>query len=99
MSEPPHIPAEKLAEYEALIALLVADASPDDPHVESAARAIARAALEPGHLWRSMGLASRDELRAIFAEHFPELYAANDKDMRWKKFLYKRLCGWEGFHH
>ena len=30
-------------------------------------------------------------------ESFPALEAANDKDMRWKKFLYKRMCGWSGF--
>lgn len=58
---------------------------------------IARSALEPGHLWRSMGVASRDELRQIMFDTFPSLAAANDRDMRWKRFLYKRLCGWSGF--
>ncbi len=59
---------------------------------------IARSALEPGHLWRAMGLRSRDEVKRIFRDYFPRLYAANDKDMRWKKFLYKRMCGWSGFN-
>lgn len=33
----------------------------------------------------------------MMRESFPTLYEANTKDMRWKKFLYKRLCGWSGF--
>ncbi len=91
------VPDTRRAEYERLLALLEAHASGDGLS-RHRARLIARAALEPGHLWRSLGLASRDELRAMMAQSFPELAAANSKDMRWKKFLYKRLCGWGGFH-
>jgi nitrogen fixation protein NifQ len=30
--------------------------------------------------------------------NFPELAAKNDKDMKWKKFLYKQLCEAEGLY-
>jgi nitrogen fixation protein NifQ len=44
-----------------------------------------------------MGLVNRSELRTLLFTHFPTLAAGNTKDMRWKKYLYKRLCGWPGF--
>jgi nitrogen fixation protein NifQ len=44
-----------------------------------------------------MRLSDRAELRTLLEQHFPELAAGNTKDMRWKKYLYKRLCGWPGF--
>jgi nitrogen fixation protein NifQ len=30
--------------------------------------------------------------------NFPELAAKNEKDMKWKKFLYKQLCEAEGLY-
>ncbi len=42
-------------------------------------------------------LQDRSELRVLLQTHFPELAAGNTRDMRWKKYLYKRLCGWPGF--
>lgn len=92
------IPLERHAEYEALVALLVDAADPTDSEAPRLARFIAARSMEPGHLWRSMGLESRDELKRLMATHFRPLYDANDRDMRWKKFFYKRLCGWPGFH-
>ncbi|GBE11207.1 nifQ [bacterium BMS3Abin12] len=32
------------------------------------------------------------------ATNFPELAARNDRNMKWKKFLYKQLCEREGIH-
>lgn len=95
---PLDVPADQRAEYEAIVALLLENARPEDSEARRHAEAIARACFASGHLWRAMGLESRDVLRARFRDHFPALYAANDKDMRWKKFLYKLLCGWGGFH-
>lgn len=97
MTEFSEIPTARRSEYDGLVTLLLANAASADHDTRAAAECIARAAIEDGHLWRAMRLESRDELRAIFRVHFPELYEANDRDMRWKKFLYKRLCGWEGF--
>ncbi|MBR9973427.1 nitrogen fixation protein NifQ [Magnetospirillum sulfuroxidans] len=56
------------------------------------ARSIARACMEPQHLWMSLGLEGRAQLSAILVRHFPALVARNDHDMRWKKFFYKLLC-------
>ena len=44
-----------------------------------------------------MGVSDRTEVRKIMRASFPALEAANDRDMRWKKFLYRRMCGWAGF--
>jgi len=91
------IPESRREEYEQLLRLLLDNASTKDDETVSRAEWIARSALEPGHLWVSMGLKERGDLRAILHESFPALEAANDRDMRWKKFFYRRMCGWEGF--
>jgi nitrogen fixation protein NifQ len=92
-----HIRSDSEAEYEALRCLLLEHADPVDEAAENVASHVARASLEPGHLWRTMGLVNRSELRTLLFTHFPTLAAGNTKDMRWKKYLYKRLCGWPGF--
>ena len=91
------VPENSEAEYDQLVGLLMDHAAADDELTRTRADWIARSALEPGHLWRAMGVADRSKVRAIMRESFPELEAANDRDMRWKKFLYRRLCGWSGF--
>lgn len=48
------------------------------------------------HLWEDLGLFSRPDLTAMIAENFPALAAKNDRDMKWKKFIYKQLCEREG---
>ena len=48
------------------------------------------------HLWQDLGLWSRPQLSAMLQYNFPGLAAKNDKDMKWKKFLYKKLCEAEG---
>lgn len=55
----------------------------------------ARASLE-GHLWVAMGLTERSQLTAAIQRHLPSLAEANNKKMRWKKFLYKQLCDLNG---
>jgi len=50
------------------------------------------------HLWQDLGLWSRPQLSAMLHYNFPELAAKNDKDMKWKKFLYKQLCEAEGLY-
>jgi len=56
------------------------------------ARIIAARAAYPGHLWIAMGLLARPELTAAIHRHLPALALANDKGMRWKRFLFKQLC-------
>jgi nitrogen fixation protein NifQ len=91
------IPRERQAEYTALVGLLMESAAPDDDLAAPVADRISRASMQPGHLWRAMELNDRGELRALFETHFPALAAGNTKDMRWKKYLYKLMCGWPGF--
>lgn len=55
----------------------------------------ARAAL-PGHLWVAMGLFERPQLSAAIRRHLPSLFAANDKNMRWKRFFFKQVCEQNG---
>lgn len=56
------------------------------------ARILAARAAHPGHLWIAMGLFARPELTAAIHRHLPALALANDKGMRWKRFLFKQLC-------
>ena len=49
------------------------------------------------HLWQDLGLFNRGDLSRLLARHFPVLHAGNTKNMRWKKFFYRRLCEIEGF--
>lgn len=95
----PGVPGERQGEYDALVALLMENASPADELSRYWAQRISRASLEPTHLFQAMGMSSRDELTAVMRERFNPLFLGNTKNMRWKKYLYKRLCGWEGFHH
>lgn len=55
----------------------------------------ARAAL-PGHLWVAMGLTARPQLTAAIRRHLPSLAAANNQNMRWKRYLYKQICELNG---
>ncbi|BCR06541.1 hypothetical protein DESUT3_36100 [Desulfuromonas versatilis] len=56
------------------------------------ARIIAARAAHPGHLWVAMGLFERPELSAAIRRLLPSLAAANDKGMRWKRYLFKQVC-------
>jgi nitrogen fixation protein NifQ len=59
---------------------------------------IVAACLGSDHLWQDLGLWSRKELSALLAHNFPEMAALNNRDMKWKKFLYKQLCEAEGIY-
>lgn len=50
------------------------------------------------HLWQDLGLWSRRDLSGLMQTNFPALTAKNDRDMKWKKFLYKQLCIREGIY-
>lgn len=58
---------------------------------------VARRALAPRHLWQDLGLLNRSELTRLMELWFPALAAANVKNMKWKKFFYRKLCELEGF--
>ena len=50
------------------------------------------------HLWQDLGLWSRKDLSELLMRNFSALAMRNDKDMKWKKFLYKQLCETEGIY-
>jgi nitrogen fixation protein NifQ len=79
-------------EFEELFELLIEHAEPMDQMSIWLAAAIATAAQREHHLWQDMGLPSRRELSAIMNLRFPRLAAANNADMKWKKFFYRQLC-------
>lgn len=92
-------PESARADHAALIALLLGGRTTDDPITEPLASAVASACMAPEHLWRSLELPDRASLRLLLETYFRPLAQANTTDMRWKRYFYKRLCGWEGHHH
>jgi nitrogen fixation protein NifQ len=50
------------------------------------------------HLWQDLGLWQRADLSNLMLENFEPLARRNNKDMKWKKFLYKQLCEAEGVY-
>lgn len=50
------------------------------------------------HLWEDLGLWCRADLSRLMQDFFRPLAERNDKDMKWKKFLYKQLCETEGIY-
>jgi len=60
------------------------------------AKIIAARAAQPGHLWTAMGLFERPQISAAIRRHLPSLAAANNKGMRWKRFLFKQVCDLHG---
>jgi len=60
--------------------------------IKGVAETVALACLGDNHLWQDLQLPSRRELSALMGYWFPALKARNDRDMKWKKFLYKQLC-------
>ncbi|MDK1378168.1 MULTISPECIES: nitrogen fixation protein NifQ [unclassified Sinorhizobium] len=84
-------------EEELLRGLLLTHARPGDPASARFAKIIARRALRNDHLWQDLGLFDRSELSRLLATHFPNLAAGNTENMKWKKYLYYKLCEAEGF--
>jgi nitrogen fixation protein NifQ len=59
---------------------------------------VVAACMAGNHLWQDLGLWSRQDLSTLMTRNFPALAAKNDRDMKWKKFLYKQLCIQEGIY-
>jgi nitrogen fixation protein NifQ len=80
-------------EIEDLVALLTENAAPRvREETLWLAHALSQASLGDNHLWQDLHLPSRRELSALMTRWFPQVAARNDRDMKWKKFLYKQLC-------
>ena len=57
---------------------------------------VARRALQPEHLWEDLGLRSRAALSRLLMRHFEPLARDNTRNMRWKRFFYRKLCEDDG---
>lgn len=90
--------AERQSELGDLVRLLLAHRAQADLSEPWIARIVAAGCMGRDHLWQDLGLWSRRDLSVLMAANFPELAARNDRDMKWKKFLYKQLCIQEGIH-
>lgn len=84
--------AMKEEERNELIQLLNSYRNKDDPSSEEMATIVATACLTKYHLWESLGLQERTQLGELIKHNFPELYALNTDNMRWKRFFYRQLC-------
>lgn len=78
--------------------LLIQGNTTQQPETEWISELLINACLGADHLWQDLGLWERKELTALMRYNFPLLAARNDKNMRWKKFLYKQLCEAEGIY-
>jgi len=92
--------ADRRVEFDAIVELMMRErtTSANTERANAVAQAIAAGCLGERHLWRDLGLESRPALRAVLEEYFGPFAAGNTEDMRWKKYIYRRLCRWEGFH-
>lgn len=91
----------RLPEREDLIGLMLRHVDEAEPSRENAAdmaAIVAAACMGSDHLWEDLGLWSRADLSRLMNHNFPALAAKNDRDMKWKKFLYKQLCLEEGIY-
>lgn len=62
------------------------------PDAEPMHHIIASVSLAFNHLWQDLGLSSREELRELMTDCFPQLVEMNSNNMRWKKFFYRQRC-------
>jgi len=83
---------ERSAEWDELHVLLMEYRGGADPSETWMATIVASACMGGDHLWQDLGLWSRGDLSQLMARNFPGLTALNNRDMKWKKFLYKQLC-------
>ncbi len=88
----------RMLEKEDLVNLLIRYCRPDTLEMDWMIAIIVAGCLGSDHLWQDLGLWSRSQLSAMLHYNFPELAAKNDRDMKWKKFLYKQLCEAEGLY-
>ncbi|KAB2928248.1 MAG: nitrogen fixation protein NifQ [Candidatus Contendobacter sp.] len=95
---PPVWDARLLEEKDELISLLDFHRAGRDVSERWLSVIVATGCMANDHLWQDLGLWSRRDLSELMMRNFPALAAKNDRDMKWKKFLYKQLCEQEGVY-
>lgn len=91
-------PPESIPEWEDLQKLLLDHRSGQHASEVWMADIVATACAGRDHLWQDLGLVNRDELSSLMYLNFHPLAAANNGDMKWKKFLYRQFCAREGIY-
>lgn len=91
-------PQTRSLEWDELRRLLLTHRAGRDASEVLMANIVCSGCLGSDHLWEDLGLFNRKELSELMERNFPTLAARNDKDMKWKKFLYKQLCIAEGIY-
>ena len=81
-----------------LYELLVANRADSKPDLIWMAHIVTAGCMGSNHLWQDLGLWERPDLTNLMNVSFPDLAKRNDKNMKWKKFLYKQLCQQEGIY-
>lgn len=93
-----HIDVDRMLERDDLIQLLHTYRANNSLTEIWIAEIITVACLGANHLWQDLGLWDRSQLSRLIAINFPALATKNNKNMKWKKFLYKQLCNEEGIY-
>lgn len=92
------VDAERMPEMEDLLKLFHTYRGNNSRSEVWIAQIITVACLGDNHLWQDLGLWNREQLSSLISANFPSLSALNNKNMKWKKFLYKQLCNEEGIY-
>lgn len=95
---PPNWDPRLVEELGELVQLLSLHRAGQDASEEWLSVIVATGCMANNHLWEDLGLWSRRDLSELMVRNFPTLAARNDRDMKWKKFLYKQLCEQEGVY-
>ncbi len=82
----------RMDEHQELNQLLLKNADNSLPFSTEMAAVISAGCLGSKHLWHDLGLPERPLLSQLFSDYFPDLFALNVSNMRWKRFLYRQLC-------
>lgn len=97
MAEPGY-DEQRLPEQDELRSLLLTHRDDPSPEAEWMAQIVVTGCMGNDHLWQDLGLWARKDLSLLMQDNFSGLAAKNDRDMKWKKFLYKQLCLAEGIY-
>lgn len=89
---------ERQVEMEDLKRLLLVNRSGITPSELWMADILVAGCMGSDHLWQDLGLWQRADLTNLMMSCFRPLAKRNDRDMKWKKFLYKQLCETEGIY-
>ncbi len=88
----------RLDEAEDLCKMLIKHRSGHSESEIQVAQIVTAGCMGEDHLWQDLGLWSRDDLTQMLLLNFESLAKRNDRNMKWKKFLYKQLCESEGLY-